>query len=142
MPEPMSYRAMIEELQRNGEAFDVRIGSRVERSGMPTPELRRSPKGQMITAAVAAFAPVIKGFVANEIQRATAPLLARVAELEARAVPRWCGPFIEGKYYGELSFVVCSGALWVAEHATAVRPGGDNSGWRLCCKRGAYDEPR
>lgn len=84
----------------------------------------------LVSAVLDAVAPVLKS------------LSERISELESKPSPKWCGPFRQGESYPKLSFVVCSGGLWVAERSTSVPPGSGDSGWQLCVKSGGHDNGR
>lgn len=85
-------------------------------------DARTAHDRSLVSAVLDAVAPVLKS------------LSERISKLESKPSPKWCGPFRQGESYPELSFVVCSGGLWVAERSTSARPGSDNSGWQLCVK--------
>ena len=89
--------------------------------------------GKLMTMIAETIAPVI----GDAIKQHTAPLLKRIAELEARPMPRWAGPFKEGTKYPAMSFTVHQGGLWISKCATAAKPGTDST-WQLCCKRGDH----
>ena len=63
-----------------------------------------------------------------------APLVARIAELEAR---EWVGVWTAGKSYPKNAIVTHDGSAWVAtrDHPH-LKPGAEGSGWRLIVKRG------
>jgi hypothetical protein len=60
----------------------------------------------------------------------------RVKALENRASVRYAGVYQSGAVYEEGNLVTLRGSLWLATQQTAVKPGGDDSGWRLVVKEG------
>jgi len=87
-----------------------------------------------ISALMAGLAPVVRRVVEERIADATAPLKSKIAQLEARATPKFAGTYATGKTYEPLSFVVDHGSLWIAKCHVSTRPPGD--GWQLVVKRG------
>jgi hypothetical protein len=70
------------------------------------------------------------------------PVLERIAALEQQ--PRglsWEGVWEDGVEYHRSGCVTHQGSLWLCvTTATRVRPGSDNSGWRLIVKKGSLDK--
>ena len=75
------------------------------------------------------------------------PLLKRIAELEARPIPKYCGVWNKDTRYEAGSFVTWSGSIWHAEVANnGHRPDSGAKGvitdkgvepiWRLAVKKG------
>jgi hypothetical protein len=77
-------------------------------------------------------------FVREQIDKATRPLLARLAELENRTKAfRYVGTWdAAGTRYEAGNFVTMDGSLWHCNFDTASRPGKDVGAWTLVCKRG------
>lgn len=93
----------------------------------------------------AALGSTLQGKTVLAVIDALVPILGkmerRIAELEARPMPKWSGPYKAGLEYGPLSFTVHQGALWIAQHKTMDRPGTTDA-WRLCCKSGGHSHGR
>jgi len=70
------------------------------------------------------------------IDRALAPVLARIALLEARPAVKYSGVYQAGVVYSAGSLTTRSGSLWIASRETHNQPGSDDSGWTLVVKRG------
>ncbi len=64
---------------------------------------------------------------------------AKLAELEARPVPKYVGVWKAGEPYPEASLATHAGALWYANEATGERPGTPNSNWTLAVKSGTFN---
>jgi hypothetical protein len=139
----MTYDKMLDELATAGwptpsVTLDGIEALRIERANMPEHLKRKPVTGGMLPALMAALAPIIRQYVASEIEKATAPLAAKIMELEQRPAPKWRGVFTHGAVYQPLEFVVDRGALWVAKIETNTRPG-SNDYWQLCCKSGSHN---
>jgi len=91
---------------------------------------------QLIKAVIAGVAPVIKEYTAREIEAATSPLVARVAELEAQPAFKYCGTWNANTQYVRGCFVTDHGGLWHCNEMTMERPG-TSKHWTLACKRGS-----
>jgi hypothetical protein len=75
--------------------------------------------------------------VAAAIEAATAPLVARIQELESRAKAwRFLGAWSEGMIAVPGNFCSHSGSTWACVEQTSQRPGTPNSGWLLSAKSG------
>ncbi|WP_441232581.1 hypothetical protein [Bradyrhizobium sp. 1200_D9_N1_1] len=106
---------------------------------VPTPEERRAIEAKVspqqraeIEGLVKSLAPVIGEFVL----KATAPLKARIKELESRPALRYLGIWDAWRTYPPGSFVTHAGSVWHAEtENTGVRPG-EGGFWKLAVKRG------
>src|SRR5262249_48124684 len=69
-----------------------------------------------------------------ESRTAPAELEARIAELERRPTPKYCGLWQAGEQYAEGNPVTFEGAMGIALRGTRrVPPGPD---WQLCVRRG------
>jgi hypothetical protein len=96
----------------------------------------------VVLTLVTSFREVVEKFTeqlnAKNIERneRIAALEQKVAQLEARPLPKWCGVFEDGKAYSEASLITDRGSLWLATRDTAQRPGDAGSGWRLVVKKG------
>jgi hypothetical protein len=89
---------------------------------------------------IMALAKALVPFLKKQIADATAPLLARIAELEARPQMAYEGVWDATKAYTAGSFVTHQGSLWFAEDTSlGVRPGAGSSAWKLAVKRGKAD---
>jgi hypothetical protein len=140
-PAGMSYDSMIDELRRAGHAIPKSTTSHSDLVAKisDAERARSSRDGRVVTAIMRGIGPVVREFVAAEVQRATAPLIARLAALEARpagASLKWAGVW-QSKTYPECSLVTHAGGLWLATRGTSARPGTDTSGWTLIVKKGA-----
>jgi hypothetical protein len=87
---------------------------------------------QELSVLVKGFSPVIR----RAIERAIAPLEARIAELEARPTLKYCGVWQSGTKYEAGACCTHQGSLWVCKAATITRPGDALSQWTLAVKRG------
>ena len=99
---------------------------------------RKHPReAKHIRAIARGLAPSIKHFVNAKVEAATAPLIARIAELEAREM-KYCGTWRAGTGYRRGSVVTDHGSAW---HCNAIdttrRPGAGNRDWVLMVKRGS-----
>jgi hypothetical protein len=74
--------------------------------------------------------------VARVIHRELEPVRLRLTALEARPELKHEGTYQEGTEYRAGSFVTRRGGIWLAERATAAKPGSEGSGWRLVVKEG------
>jgi hypothetical protein len=82
------------------------------------------------------YASVIKDYVEQEIAKATAPLLARISELERRRELRYLGVFRDdGRKYSEGSAVTFNGGIWIALRGTVEKPN-QSADWQLAVKSG------
>jgi hypothetical protein len=88
-----------------------------------------------IRAIVSGIAPAIKDKIDEKIESATAPLKARIAELESQPFLREAGIWESEKSYGMGAVVTDHGSAWVCKQPTTERPG-ESSHWRLLVKRG------
>jgi len=86
---------------------------------------------QSMKALMGALAPVIHAHV----EKVTAPLKARIAELEAKPEMKYRGIWTEKTIYPVGSFVTDGGSLWHCNARTHERPG-TCEGWTLAVKRG------
>ena len=99
-------------------------------------------KSQPLTMQVYAdeMVPVWRKFIAEEIERACAPLREKIAELEARPMPgfKYVGIWRAGNLYRQGEFVTHMGSLFIAQrNATEKEMPEDGSGaFVLCAKRG------
>ena len=76
-----------------------------------------------------------KAFVTEMIAAATAPLEARIAELEARG---YAGAWSSGKRYTKGQIVTYDGSAWIAKlDSVNVRPATDREHWQLMVRKGA-----
>jgi hypothetical protein len=83
------------------------------------------------------IAPVIAAHIKKKIAEATAPLVERVAALEAQPVGvKYCGTFQTGHEYARGSLTTKHGGLWLALDTTRDTPGNGASSWRLIVKEG------
>jgi hypothetical protein len=86
-----------------------------------------------MTALAKAFAPVIH----EHIEKMTAPLHKRIAQLEARPELKYAGVWKAETSYSEGAAVTQDGSCWIAK--TFTLPGqkpGDCDAWQLAVKRG------
>jgi hypothetical protein len=86
-----------------------------------------------VEAWVGAMAPVLKEWMAHSL----APLLARIAELEARPVVRFCGVWRTGTPYAKGSLAIRDGALWHANTENTQATPGKSDDWTLASKSGS-----
>ena len=93
----------------------------------------------MATIAPDELAEVLVG----TIQKALAPVLARLAQLEQRmasleAKPhvKFCGAWTRGTTYEPGNAVVRDGALWICKATTLGEPSKDSVGWQLAVRKG------
>ena len=93
---------------------------------MPTKLLRVLVKG---------IAPVIREYVAQELDQLRDDLGPRVKALEARPTPEHVGPWRQGTVYGPQKMVQHDGACWFALVETDTKPGASDD-WRLVAKGG------
>jgi hypothetical protein len=127
------YEAMIDGLRKAGH----RVGPDAPRPPEPTEsELRKPLTMRAMQLLLRHLAPVIAEAIHERVQRAILPLIARIAELEQRASPKWAGTYASGKTYNEANITTHSGGLWLAQRSTSDRPGA-SSDWILIVKRGA-----
>jgi hypothetical protein len=63
---------------------------------------------------------------------------SRLAALEARPVPKYCGTFVQGKTYAACSLVTRQGGLWICSEATTMPPGSGGP-WQLIVKSGGAE---
>jgi hypothetical protein len=77
-------------------------------------------------------------FLRKAIDAATAPLEARIAELEQRPIGLdYKGVYVKGRSYSKNMGVSHAGSIWVAVREYPEKePGQPHSGWRLAVKRG------
>lgn len=103
---------------------------------------------EVITALARGLVPFLK----EQIRDATAPLIARIGELERKRgiaalaaqiagieqrMMKYEGVWSEGKTYTRGSFVTHAGSLWFCEDTNVdVRPGAGSSSWKLAVKKG------
>jgi hypothetical protein len=66
---------------------------------------------------------ITREFVLRELDKATKPLLDRIAELERRPTLKYAGVWREGKAYPVGALVTRSGGLWLSTEDTAGNPG-------------------
>jgi hypothetical protein len=86
-----------------------------------------------IEALAAGMAP----FVRDCIAEATAPLIARIAELEARPAMKYEGVWDERKVYRVGDFVTKGGSMWHCfDTNTGVLPGSNSDVWKLAVRAG------
>jgi hypothetical protein len=105
----------------------IDLGGSIEKSVPAAP-----PKSARLIRSIAAgFAPE----VANFVKQAIAPLVERIAQLEARPTVRYLGTWTEGTRYGEGAMVTDHGSVWACEFPTTERPG-SSPHWVLAVKRG------
>ena len=85
-----------------------------------------------------ALAEQTKAFVTKAVNDATAPLLARIAELEARPKGlEYRDVWSDTEKYVPGDAVTFSGSMWVCKsESIGVRPGTGHSCWRLAVKYG------
>ena len=84
-----------------------------------------------------AFGDGIVEAVKGYVERETADLRKRIADLERRPTLRYVGVWQSGKSYSPGEVVTDAGSMWHCNSATSsARPGTGNSVWTLCCKRG------
>jgi hypothetical protein len=84
--------------------------------------------------------------VAAVIADAVRPLLARIADLEAKAATtrssapgvKWAGVFREGNIYEAGQLVTHAGSLWLTRRQTDGKPGASPDDFVLVCKRGDF----
>ena len=88
---------------------------------------------QITNGDIAGLVHTIGIFVKEEIDRAVAPLRARLEELE---VFKYCGTWKEGQQYHAGNFCTDHGSLWHCACSTTSRPGSDHAAWQLAVKRG------
>jgi hypothetical protein len=84
-----------------------------------------------LTAIVKGFAPVIK----DEIEKAIAPLVARILELENSGL-KYLGVFQTSMAYRKGNVVTFDGAAWCATRDVSVEKPGSTDGWQLMIKSG------
>lgn len=77
---------------------------------------------------------IIKAYIA----KVTAPLEARIKQLEARIEVRYCGTWRAGETYQPGSLVTDRGSMWFCNGETSTRPGTPSSQWSLAVKSGAF----
>ena len=88
---------------------------------------------------VSDLAATTKVFVAEKITEATAPLEARLAELEAR---EYLGVWSSDKNYRKGAMVTYDGSLWIARiDSHAVRPG-TSQAWQMAVRKGSDGRDR
>jgi hypothetical protein len=73
------------------------------------------------------------------VNRSLAPLRAKVAELEARPVIKFCGPWRSGAAYPKDGLIVYGGSLWIALRDTTARPNASDD-FQLVVKKGSFTE--
>lgn len=84
------------------------------------------------------LAALVKQYVGARMK----PLEARIAELEARPEPRYCGVWKADESYQPGNMTTDHGALWYCNQTTTARPGsGAGSGWSLAVKSGSIPRP-
>lgn len=86
-----------------------------------------TPNAALIKAIMAGIAPVLHEHISQEIAKATAPLQARIADLERKG---YVGVWKAGKEYSPQSEVTCDGARWLAHKRTSDKPGA-SADWSL-----------
>jgi hypothetical protein len=74
----------------------------------------------------------IKGYV----ERKCAALEAKIALLEARAIPKYLGVYRSGATYSEGSMVTRDGSVFHANKTTREMPGDGCQDWTLAVKHG------
>ena len=80
--------------------------------------------------------PLVGLFVKDQIEKANAPLLRRIDELEAYAKDfTYRGVWHEGTYKRG-NFVTHQGCIWHCNADTCVKPGTDPVAWTLSVKKG------
>lgn len=79
---------------------------------------------------------VIADGIILTVKEAIDPLKKKIAELEARPLPKWAGTFADGKTYHESELCTHKGSLWLAMQDTTTTPGEPGGAWRLIVKRG------
>lgn len=94
-----------------------------------------SPHGRLTRAIVKGLVPAIHEHVAKQITAATNPLLARIAELEARPALKYVGVWRADTIYRPGEITTDHGSSWHCERSTTQRPG-VNEDWTLMVKRG------
>jgi hypothetical protein len=81
--------------------------------------------------------PLIKAYVAQAMEQAMAPLLARIKELEARPVGMiFKGPWDATTKYAQGEGVQFAGSTWSARTATIGQCPGASDSWVLVTRRG------
>lgn len=100
----------------------------------PTAAAKSHTNAALIGAIMRGIAPALHQHVRDEIQKATAPLLARIDELERRG---YCGVWKSGREYSPQSECTHDGVRWLAHKRTADRPGSSGD-WVMMEKS---DEP-
>ena len=98
---------------------------------LTTAQMKKPLTGAHIGPLIAALAPVIRDYVASQVQ----PLREKIAQLEARPALEYRGVWKSGEPYKAGSAVTDQGGLWIAKVATSARPG-SSSDWQLCVKSG------
>ena len=86
-----------------------------------------TPNAALIKAIMAGIAPVVHEHIHHEIEKAVAPLLARIEELERKG---YVGVWKTGKEYTPQSEVTHEGARWLAHKRTSDKPGA-SADWSL-----------
>jgi hypothetical protein len=86
---------------------------------------------------LAAYSRQIAPVIAGAIDKAVAPLKARIDELESRPSLKYCGVYQAHEGYNEGAAVTSGGSLWVARsYVPAGRKPGECKDWQLAVKRG------
>lgn len=86
---------------------------------------------------IAALAKGMVPFVREVIAEATAPLIARIAELEQRPGMKYEGVWDERAVYRVGDFVTKGGSMWHCfDTNTGVLPGSNSDVWKLAVRAG------
>lgn len=97
-----------------------------------------APAGRLTPLLVPAdedFNEELATVLARAIHEATAPLITRIAALEARPQMKYVGVYNGSVAYEAGSIVTYSGCLYHCNTTTADRPG-TSGAWTLCVKAG------
>ncbi len=100
--------------------------------------LDKHGKGSVSWQELDTVVDVITEGVADAFQKHVNARLAleqRIAELEARPLPKYLGTHQAGAHYEAHSMTTRSGSLWFATEDTTSTPG-TGGAWRLIVKRG------
>ncbi|MDQ3349843.1 MAG: hypothetical protein M3545_18000 [Acidobacteriota bacterium] len=73
----------------------------------------------------------------EQLEQRVGELEARLRELAAQPLPKYCGVFQDGASYVAGSLITRKGGLWLALEPTTETPGAGSTQWRLIVKEGA-----